>query len=122
VDAITPTGSRTRDPVELEKPAAAAASVFETGALSAIVSGELTFRCLAGPVSLVSFFGVEDLDVRGFGVLSAAALTSGAEATVSSAIFVFFEALLLDCMELIRPHENKFVSICLNSPDAFNAC
>ena len=92
--------------------AAAAAIVFTAGVLSVFVSGKLALRCRAGPDSPASFFDVEDFDVRGFDVRSAAALTSGAEAVVSSAIFVFLGALLLDCMELIRAYENKFVSIC----------
>lgn len=70
--------------------------------LSTIVSGELFLRCFAGPMSLVSFFSLEDLELRGFAVDSADVLVSGTGATVSSAIFVFFEALL-DCMELITP-------------------
>ena len=83
------------------------------GELSTTVSGEGAFRCFAGPRSLVSFFSLEDLDVRGFEVPSAAVLISGTGALFSSAIFAFFGALL-DCMELIKPHQNKVVSICSN--------
>ena len=83
------------------------------GELSTTVSGDVAFRCFAGRRSLVSFFSVEDLDVRGFEVPSAAVLTSGTGALFSSAIFAFFGALL-DCMELIKPHRNKVVSICSN--------
>lgn len=83
------------------------------GELSTTVSGDVAFRCFAEPRSLVSFFSLEDLDVRGFEVPSAAVLISGTGALFSSAIFAFFGALL-DCMELIKPHRNKLVSICLN--------
>jgi hypothetical protein len=111
VDVITPTGSTTRALPEPDKPADAAI-VFGAGAGSAVDS-ELSLRCRAGPVSFVSFFGVEDLDVRGFDVRSAAMLMSGIGALVSSAIFVFFGALLRNCMELITAQPNKLVSICL---------
>lgn len=72
---------------------------FAACELSTNVSGELSFRCLAEPVSLVSFLSLEDREVRGFDVPSDAVLISGPGATFSSTI-LFFEPLL-DCMELI---------------------
>jgi len=90
-----------------------------TGELSMTVSGEAALRCVARPLSPVSFFNLEVLDVRGFEIPSAAVLLSGAGALFSSAIFAFFEALL-DCMGLIKPQRNKVVSICLNVGSHFN--
>jgi hypothetical protein len=82
-----------------------------TGELSMTVSGEAALRCVARPLSPGSFFNLEVLDVRGFEIPSALVLFSGTGALFSSAIFAFFEALL-DCMEFIKPQQNKVVSIC----------
>ncbi len=70
-------------------------------------------RCFAGPISMVSFFNLEDLEARTFPPDSVVFI-SGTLAPVSSAFFVFFE-LLLNCMQLITTQQNRFVSICLKA-------
>ncbi len=61
------------------------------------------------------FFGLEDLEVRGFAVGSASAAFSGAATRGFSAVLaVFFEALF-NCMGLFLAHSNNFVDNCLTA-------
>jgi len=83
---------------------------FRAGEVSIPASAEPLLRCFAGPISLVSFFSLEDLEVRGVAVDSPVVLISGTLVLASSAIFVFFEALL-DCMTLIKTQLARLVSI-----------
>jgi hypothetical protein len=85
-------------------------------------SGALILRCFAGPVSLVSFFSLEDLEVRGFDIPSATVLISGTFGMVSSAIFGFFEALLLDCMGLLEHRETSLSAFVWSFYSHFFGC
>jgi hypothetical protein len=68
---------------------------------------------LADAVSTGSLFDLEDLEMRGFAVFSAVALTSALAGWTGSFafLFIFFEALS-DCMRSILAAPNKFVTIC----------